>query len=65
MAVNPAASNMYIVNPPGGDALQSLAALLRTHPLTEERIARLEEMAAQRRNVRRSPRLGRAWGAFS
>ena len=47
MSVNPAASHMYIINPLGGDALRSLAALFRTHPLTEERVARLEEMASR------------------
>jgi len=45
MAVSPAASHMYIINPLGGDSLRSLAALFRTHPLTEERVARLEAMA--------------------
>jgi heat shock protein HtpX len=45
MAVNAAASHMYIINPLGGDALRSLAALFRTHPLTEERVARLQELA--------------------
>ena len=47
MNVNPAASHMYIINPLGGDALRSLAALFRTHPLTEERVARLQELAGQ------------------
>jgi heat shock protein HtpX len=45
VAVNPATSHMYIINPLGGDALKSLAALFRTHPLTEDRVARLEAMA--------------------
>jgi len=47
--INPAAAHMYIINPLGGDALRNMAALFRTHPPTEERIARLEEMAAGRR----------------
>lgn len=51
MGVNPATSHMYIINPLGGDALQSIAALFRTHPITEERIARLEAMANERRAV--------------
>jgi len=45
MNVNPAAAHMYIANPLGGDMLTGLAALFRTHPPTEERIARLEAMA--------------------
>jgi heat shock protein HtpX len=56
MTVNPAASHMYIVNPLGGDALQSLAALFRTHPMTADRVARLEEMAAQQRGASRQRR---------
>jgi hypothetical protein len=47
MAVNPAVSPVYVVNPLGGDALQSLAALFRTHPMTADRVARLEEMASE------------------
>jgi heat shock protein HtpX len=47
MNVNPAAAHMYIINPLGGDALQSIAALFRTHPPTEERIARLQAMASE------------------
>jgi len=47
MAVNPAVSHMYVVNPLGGDALQSLAALFRTHPMTAGRVARLEKMASE------------------
>jgi heat shock protein HtpX len=46
MAVSPAASHMYIINPLGGDRLRSLAALFRTHPLTDERVARLEALAS-------------------
>ncbi|MCC6729515.1 MAG: zinc metalloprotease HtpX [Chthonomonadales bacterium] len=45
MQVSPASSHMFIINPLGGDAVRSLAALFRTHPLTEERIARLQAMA--------------------
>lgn len=45
MQVNPAASHMYIINPLGGDRLRSLAALFRTHPMTHDRVARLEAMA--------------------
>jgi heat shock protein HtpX len=40
--VNPATSHLFIVNPLGGG---SLSGLFRTHPKTEERIARLEELA--------------------
>lgn len=39
--VNPATSHLYIINPLKG----GLADLFRTHPRTEERIARLEAMA--------------------
>jgi heat shock protein HtpX len=45
--VNPAASHMYIINPLGGDVLRGLTALFRTHPLTEERVARLEALARE------------------
>lgn len=48
MQINPAAAHMYIVNPLGGDTLRSITALFRTHPPTEERITRLEEMARER-----------------
>jgi heat shock protein HtpX len=54
MNVNPASAHMYIINPLGGDALQSLAALFRTHPLTEDRVARLEEMAYASGGIRRA-----------
>jgi heat shock protein HtpX len=47
MNVNPAAAHMYIINPLGGDALRSIAALFRTHPPTEERIAKLQEVAGE------------------
>ncbi len=45
MDVNPAASQMYIVNPMGGDLLKSVAGLFRTHPQTADRIARLQALA--------------------
>ncbi len=41
MPVNPAASHLYIINPLRGD----IAGLFRTHPDTQERIARLRAMA--------------------
>lgn len=47
MNVNPAAAHLYIINPLGGEALRGIAALFRTHPPTEERIARLEEQARE------------------
>ncbi len=42
MAVNPATAHMYIINPLHGGAI---AGLFSTHPPTEQRIARLEELA--------------------
>lgn len=47
LGVNPSAAHMYVINPLGGDALRSLAALFRTHPLTDDRVTRLEEMARE------------------
>jgi heat shock protein HtpX len=47
MHVNPSASHMYIQNPLGGDRLAGIASLFRTHPATEERIARLQEIARE------------------
>jgi heat shock protein HtpX len=41
---NPATAHMFIVNPFSG---ADMAALFSTHPKTEERIARLEEMARE------------------
>ncbi len=49
MNVNPSTAHMYIANPLGGDRLEGIAKLFRTHPPTEERIARLEEMAGHGR----------------
>lgn len=46
-AVNPGTAHLYIINPLAGGS--SLGALFRTHPPTEERIARLEAMARQGR----------------
>ena len=47
MNMNPAASHMFIINPLGGDRLRSIAALFRTHPLTEDRVAALHQQAAE------------------
>lgn len=44
MQASPATSHLYIVNPLVG----GLAGMFRTHPATEERIARLRAMAAPR-----------------
>lgn len=44
MPVNPAAAQLAIINPLAGGRGQALAGLFRTHPATEERIARLREM---------------------
>ncbi len=41
---NPASAHLFIVNPLSG---RQMAALFRTHPETEERIARLEALAAE------------------
>ena len=46
MAVDPATAHLYIVNPLRGGAI---AGLFRTHPPTEQRIARLEQLALSRR----------------
>jgi heat shock protein HtpX len=46
MAVDPATAHLYIVNPFHGNAI---ASLFRTHPPTEQRIARLEQLALGRR----------------
>jgi heat shock protein HtpX len=43
--VSPATAHLFIVNPFGGrNAAQSLARLFSTHPATEDRVARLEEI---------------------
>ena len=42
MRVDPAAAHLFIVNPLGGGGLEGL---FRTHPTTEERVARLRSMA--------------------
>lgn len=46
MAVNPTTAHMYIVNPLSGS---SIAGLFSTHPPTQERIARLEQLALGQR----------------
>jgi heat shock protein HtpX len=42
--VNPATSHLFIINPLGG--LHGMTKLFRTHPLTEDRVARLKDLAA-------------------
>jgi heat shock protein HtpX len=44
MEVNPAAAQLAIVNPLAGSRGQAFTGLFRTHPPTEERIARLREL---------------------
>jgi heat shock protein HtpX len=44
MEVNPAAAQLAIVNPLAGVRAQSFGKLFRTHPPTEDRIARLREL---------------------
>jgi heat shock protein HtpX len=44
MAVNPAAAQLAIINPLAGPRRQAFAGLFRTHPPTEERIARLQQI---------------------
>ena len=46
MTINPATAHMYFVNPLHGGAI---AALFSTHPATELRITRLEELARSQR----------------
>jgi len=46
LAINPAMANLYIINPLDGGGI---VRLFSTHPPTEERIARLEQMAFHRR----------------
>lgn len=45
MDANPATAHMFIVNPLSGG--RALGSLFRTHPPTEERIARLEALASE------------------
>jgi heat shock protein HtpX len=47
MAVNPSAAPMFIVNPLRGAWAQGASRMFSTHPPTEERISRLNEMAAR------------------
>ena len=44
MAVNPAAAQLAIINPLRGPRAPALSGLFRTHPPTEERVARLNEL---------------------
>ncbi|HEX9109412.1 MAG TPA: zinc metalloprotease HtpX [Longimicrobiales bacterium] len=46
MAVNPAAAQLAIVNPLSGRRGMGIMNLFSTHPSTEERVARLEALAA-------------------
>jgi len=46
--VGPAEAHLFIVNPLAGRRVQ-FANLFSTHPPTEERIARLDQMASQMR----------------
>jgi heat shock protein HtpX len=46
MRVDPAAAHLFIVNPLGGGGF---ASLFRTHPTTEERVARLRALAVSTR----------------
>lgn len=45
MAVNPAAAQLAIINPLAGGRGQAFAGLFNTHPSTEDRIARLRQLA--------------------
>jgi len=47
MAVNPAAAQLAIVNPLAGRKGPGLMKLFSTHPATEERVARLEQMVVE------------------
>lgn len=47
MGVNPAAAQLAIVNPLSGDRGMGFLRLFSTHPSTEERIARLRELATR------------------
>jgi len=44
MQVSPAAAHLAIINPLAGGRAQAFAGLFRTHPPTEQRIARLESL---------------------
>jgi heat shock protein HtpX len=44
MQVNPAAAHLAIINPLRGGRTQAFAGLFRTHPPTEQRVARLEQI---------------------
>ena len=46
MNVNPAGAQLAIVNPLAGERSRGLTSLFRTHPPTEERVARLHEQAS-------------------
>ena len=48
MEVNPAAAHLAIVNPLASIRGGGMMRLLRTHPDTGERVARLREQAARR-----------------
>lgn len=43
--VNPAQAHLFIVNPLRGGAARGMASLFSTHPPTEERVRRLQEIA--------------------
>jgi heat shock protein HtpX len=45
--VNPAQAHLFIVNPLRGRAAGGVASLFRTHPPTEERIRRLQQLASR------------------
>ncbi len=45
MAINPAAAQLAIINPLAGGRRQAFAGLFNTHPSTEDRIARLRQLA--------------------
>ena len=65
MDVNPAAAQLAIVNPLSGSRGPGFTRLFSTHPSTEERIARLRELA-QRPGVPRALRLtGEAKGVVN
>jgi heat shock protein HtpX len=59
LPVNPAAAHLFIVNPLTGFSMQKLFS---THPPTEERVARLREMARRQRFPGAPPAAG-PWAA--